>query len=501
MSERAWYRSLYWRIAIGFVLFLAVMLAVQASLVLWLAARVSDDVPGRSPIDLAALVASDLSAALTAEPGTDAGAYLRSHYGEMSRPILFFDLEGRVASSRPFDLPPGLHEMALRRLQRRGGPAGEGRGGPLGGGMGGPMGGPPPDAPAFRGGRRAAAFAPVLVGGQRIGIVAVPPFGPLPGLVREYGPLLAGVAFGLLIVGTGLAAAIVFRPAHRRLQALEEAARRFGAGDPAARAPEEGGDEIVAVARAFNQMADGLNTRAKDLRDADQARRQLLADVSHELMTPLTAMRGYLETLQMAELQLDQPTRSHYLDIVQQETNRLENTVGDLLDLARLQAGGGTFTIAEVPVEALFRRVQERHERESREKRVGFSAIVEAGAENVRGDGDRLEHALQNLAANALRHSLPGGTVELRARRIGGGIALSVRDAGEGIPPEHLEHVFDRFYRVDGSRSGMSGGSGLGLSIVKAIAERHGGRVGARSRPGVETVFEIILPQENAGSA
>ena len=476
MSDRAWYHSLYWRIAIGFVLFLGIMLAVQVTLVLWLAAKVSDDVPGRSPLDLAALVASDLSATLSAEPNTDAAAYLRSHYGEMSRPVLFFDLEGRVAASRPFDIPPGLHEMALRRLQRRGGP--------------------PPEPPPFRGGgRRAAAFAPVLVAGQRVGIVAVPPFGPLPGLIREYGPLLAGVALGLLIVGTGLAAAIVFRPAHRRLEALEDAARRFGEGDQTARAPEDGGDEIVAVAKAFNQMADGLNARARDLRDADQARRQLLADVSHELMTPLTAMRGYLETLQMAEIRIDESTRSHYLDIVQQETKRLEHTVGDLLDLARLQAGGGTFNVTDVSVEALFRRVRERHERESRERQVAFSAVVEAGAESVRGDGDRLERALQNLAANALRHSMAGGTVELRARRTGEGIALTVRDAGEGIPPEHLDHVFDRFYRVDESRSGMSGGSGLGLSIVKAIAERHGGRVGARSHPGVETVFEIVLPK------
>jgi signal transduction histidine kinase len=320
-------------------------------------------------------------------------------------------------------------------------------------------------------------------------------------LIREYGPGLAGVALGLLIIGTGLAATVVFRPAHRRLQALEEAARRFGAGDPSARAPEEGGDEIVAVARAFNRMADGLNARARELRDADQARRQLLADVSHELMTPLTAMRGYLETLQMTELKIDEATRSRYVGIVEQETQRLEHTIGDLLDLSRLQAGGGAFTIGEVSVEALFRRVEERHERESRTKGVSFLRAVEAGAEHVLGDGDRLEHALQNLAANALRHSRPGGTIELRAKRTEEGFVLEVRDSGEGVPSEHLEHVFDRFYRVDGSRSGSSGGSGLGLSIVKAIAERHGGRVGARSQPGVETVFEIVLPRASSSTS
>ncbi len=496
MSDRAWYRSLYWRIAIGFVLFLGIMLAVQITLVLWLAARASDDVPGRSPYDLAALVASDLSATLAAEPGTDAGAFLRSRYGDMSRPVLFFDMKGKVSFSRPFDIPPPLFDMATRRLQRRGGPpdpppfrgggpggSGFGGGGFGGGGIGGGL------------GRRAAGFAPVLVEGQRAGIVVVPPYGPLPGLIREFGPGLAGVALGLLVLGTGLAAAVVFRPAHRRLDALENAARRFGSGDPDARAPEDGGDEIAAVARAFNQMAEGLNSRARELREADQARRQLLADVSHELMTPLTAMRGYLETLQMSELRVDDATRGRYLEIVGQETQRLEHTIGDLLDLSRLQAGGGTLSLGEVRVEALFRRVEARHEREAQERRVTFTSIVEPGATTLHGDKDRLEHAVQNLAANALRHSTPGGAIELGAKLTPEWVVLSVADTGEGIPAEHLEHVFDRFYRVDESRSGSSGGSGLGLSIVKAIAERHGGRVQARSVPGVETVFEILLPR------
>jgi signal transduction histidine kinase len=412
--------------------------------------------------------------------------------------VLYFPVNGPAVMSRAFEIPPQIAEMAQRRLQR-GGPGfgpGLGRGGGPGRGSR-----PGADPPLFRGVRGQAAFSPVIVDGQRVGLVVVPPFGPLPGLIREYGPGLAGVALGLLIVGTGLAAMVVFRPAHRRLQALEGAARRFGAGDPSARAPEEGGDEIVAVARAFNRMADGLNARAKELREADQARRQLLADVSHELMTPLTAMRGYLETLQMTELKIDEATRSRYVGIVEQETQRLEHTIGDLLDLSRLQAGGGAFNVGEVSVEALFRRVVERHERESRTKGVSFVHTVEPGAEHVLGDGDRLEHALQNLAANALRHSRPGGSIELRAKQTEEGLVLEVRDSGEGVPPDHLEHVFDRFYRVDGSRSGTSGGSGLGLSIVKAIAERHGGRVGARSQPGVETVFEIVLPRPSSSTS
>ena len=135
---------------------------------------------------------------------------------------------------------------------------------------------------------------------------------------------------------------MIFGPARRRLRALETAARQLGAGDLTARAPDRGGDEIAAVASAFNAMAGDLSARAEALAASDRVRRQLLADVSHELTTPVTAMRGYLETLTMPELTLDEATRARYLTIISDETNRLERLIGDLLDLARLEGGGGS---------------------------------------------------------------------------------------------------------------------------------------------------------------
>jgi signal transduction histidine kinase len=202
-------------------------------------------------------------------------------------------------------------------------------------------------------------------------------------------------------------------------------------------------------------------------------------------------MRGYIETLAMSELSIDASTRQRYVDIVMEETRRLERIIGDLLDLARLEGGGDTIRRLPVDVAALFDRVAERHERELRARRIALVQDVEPATESLVGDPDRLEQALQNLAANALRHTPEGGTLTLSASRVSDTIRLSVRDSGPGIPPEQLPHIFDRFYKGDASRQ-SSGGSGLGLSIVKAIVERHGGTITARNDQGA--VFDIVLP-------
>jgi signal transduction histidine kinase len=198
-----------------------------------------------------------------------------------------------------------------------------------------------------------------------VGRVVVLPGGPpFSRIVRQLGPTIALVATSVLIVGTTLIAFVIFGPARRRLKAVQGATERLGAGDLDARAPEHGGDEVTAVARSFNQMAGELAHRTRALEAADATRRKLLADVSHELMTPLTAMRGYLETLSMSELEIDAPTRERYVEIVSEETHRLERIVGDLLDLARLEGGGTTLRHERVEIAALFDRVAARHERE-----------------------------------------------------------------------------------------------------------------------------------------
>jgi signal transduction histidine kinase len=324
-------------------------------------------------------------------------------------------------------------------------------------------------------------------------------------LLWELGPTLTWSGLGLLVVGAVLASVLIFGPAHKRLRSLGEATKAIGEGRTEVRASEAGGDEVTALAQAFNKMASDLETRASALAASDEARRQLLADVSHELMTPLTAIRGYVQTLAMPHATADESARARYLSIIDQETYKLETIIGDLLDLARLEGGGGELVLEKVPVTELFRRVLDRHGPEIHDR--GLSMVTAATPDDlhVRGDANRLEQVLQNIAANAIRHTPRGGRIELTAEHRADFVRIAVRDTGSGIPEEHLPHVFDRFYKADRSRTHVShaagdrttpGGSGLGLSIVRAIVRRHGGTVSAHNVPEGGALFEILLPVE-----
>ncbi len=518
-APTTWYRSLYWRLALGLIGFLALMLAAEGALFLWVTDRIAGSMPARSPLRLAVLVASDVAAAVDADPALDIQHYVNEQYNHVFQTFLVVMRDGRVVANHD-DVPPEMLEAARDLARRPFGPRPRGFGGPRpegggfrgdggfregdgsfrgGGGFRGngefePRDGGTPDRDGRRApGLRVGESAPILVSGMPIGRVVVLPEGPpFSRVATQLGPTVGLVAGGVFAVGTTLVALLVFGPARRRLRQVQDATERLGSGDLAARAPDQGGDEVAAMARSFNRMADELTSRTAALEASDKARRQLLADVSHELMTPLTAMRGYIETLGMSDLRIDADTRERYLGIVNEETHRLERIIGDLLDMARLEGGGTTMRRERVEVEQLFERVAARHERELSARHVRLTHDVEPRAEHITGDPDRLEQVLQNLAANALRHTPDGGEISMRASAVADGIRIVVRDTGPGIPPDHLPLIFDRFYKADAARKAAGGGSGLGLSIVKAIVERHGGTISARNENGA--VFEITLP-------
>ncbi len=493
-GPRRWYRSLYWRIAIGFIAFLAVMLVAQGGLFLWLSTSREDVMSPRLVASLAELVADDLGDALDRAPDADLATLAAERFADLGRPAALVLADGRVVAG-DFEPPAPVVRTTVNRL--RAGPEAW-RDRPLRGPRG-RQGAQSEMAEARPGAasRRAAALpwavAPVRTNGAVVGAVLVARRRPPGAVARELAPWLALGLAGLLAAGTALASLAVFRPAQARLRDLEDAARRFGGGDLTARALERGGDEVASVARAFNRMADDAAAREAALVDADRARRQLLADVTHELRTPLTAIRGYAETLALPAFAPASREGQRFVRIVDEEAQRLERLVNDLLDLARFDAGGAPFERAPVPVAALFTRLVERHGPTAAAAGVSLATAIDADIDTIPGDARRLEQVVQNLTANAIRHTPAGGHVRWQAARDGNLVVLGVTDTGEGIGAEHLPHVFDRFYKADPARA-EGAGTGLGLSIVKAIVERHGGRVSVSSTRGAGATFEVRLP-------
>ena len=317
VSERlrpsTWYRSFYWRIGISFVVFLLVVLIAQSLMFSYMMVRANEQNPARSPNNIATAVAVELGATLETNPDLDLGRHLAARYaGDPAARVYVIMRDGRVAGNSDRSLPDDIRrsaELALARTDLRQSDAAPRLSGPV-------------------------VTAPIQVRNELQGLVVLPP-PPPGGLMREVGRLLSLPGTVLLIAATVGVVVVIFAPARRRLSALEEAAERLGAGDLSARAPDSGGDEIARVSRAFNRMADDLAARDEALRASDRLRRQMLADVSHELKTPLTAMRGYVETLRMPDVALDEERRARYLETIESETLRLDRIVKDLLDLAR----------------------------------------------------------------------------------------------------------------------------------------------------------------------
>jgi two-component system phosphate regulon sensor histidine kinase PhoR len=230
-----------------------------------------------------------------------------------------------------------------------------------------------------------------------------------------------------------------------------------------------------------------------DLRHADQVRRDFVANVSHELRTPLTAIRGYVEAISDEPASPETP---QFLDIISRHTQRMERLVKDLLRLARLDAGQESIERLPCPVAALVGAVEHDLEAKLAQKRQTLALVVGPSAETVVGDPAKLQDVLRNLIENASNYGPEGGTIDVASRVDGEGVAISVADRGPGIPEGDLSRVFERFYRVDRSRTRDPGGTGLGLSIVRHLVELHGGRVVSANREGGGSVFTVWLPHQ-----
>ncbi|MDF9409335.1 MAG: Sensor histidine kinase YycG [Pelotomaculum sp. PtaB.Bin013] len=236
-----------------------------------------------------------------------------------------------------------------------------------------------------------------------------------------------------------------------------------------------------------------------ELRKLELLRRDFVANVSHELRTPLTSIQGFLEALMDGTIDESQP-RDRYLKVIHQETLRLNRLIHDLLDLAIIESGKMRWELNPIDVSDLVARVHLKLKPQIERQQVKVNQDVPVDLSLMLGNEDRIEQVLTNLLENAVRYSPPGGAITVKAVEEAGKITVEVADQGPGIPPEDLPYIWERFHRVEKSRSRNLGGTGLGLAIVKQIIEAHGGRVEVRSEVGQGSNFSFtleVVPAEN----
>jgi len=334
---------------------------------------------------------------------------------------------------------------------------------------------------------------PITVEGQRVGTLIVSGSGQMGGMMGipeqnfldrvNRAVLIAGLVAGIVALLLGF---VVFRGITAPLGRLTRAAHAVSEGDLSQRVQIRTGDEISDLGAAFNSMASNLQR-------GEQVRREMTADIAHELRTPLSVIQGNLE----AVLDGVYPPDAEHIQPALDQAQLLARLVEDLRTLALAEGGQLSLNLQPTHAAELVKRIATSFEPKAAEKRVTLLASMPPALPPVRADSQRIAQVLTNLLGNALRYTPEGGRVELELRTEQLSVLVAVKDTGSGIAAEDLPHVFDRFYRADKSRSRdpHSGeGSGLGLAIARSIVQAHGGRIWAESKIGEGTTVTFTLP-------
>ncbi len=305
------------------------------------------------------------------------------------------------------------------------------------------------------------------------------------------------LAIVLLVFASGIAMSVGFFLSEGltdRIWEVSQAAERVAGGELDTRVVVRGQDEMASLAAAFNDMAARLQTAEQTQREVEALRRDLIAWVGHDLRTPLTSVRAILEALADGLVE-DPQSVQRYLHTAQGDIRSLSQLIDDLFELAQIDAGGLKLDLQPNSLGDLISDTIESFTEPARRQQVALSGEVQRGVDPVLIDAPRVGRVLSNLLGNAMRHTPPGGAVNLRGWREGHDVWIEVCDTGEGIPKEVLPHVFERFYRGEKSRSRATGGAGLGLAIAQGIVEAHGGTIQAESNLEKGTRFLIQFPE------
>lgn len=276
---------------------------------------------------------------------------------------------------------------------------------------------------------------------------------------------------------------LLTRALTRPISELTTATRAVAEGNYEQRVPVRSRDELGELATSFNLMSIEL-ARSINLR------RQMTADIAHELRTPISVILGHVDAMDDGVM----PASSDTFDIIREEASRLGRLVEDLGTLSMADAGELALVRRLVNIKTLLNKVSMAHLPLAHEKHISLQVEITPDLPDINVDRDRMAQVLDILLSNAFRYTPKGGRITLCAERVSDGVEIRVQDTGPGIDPEELPHVFDRFYRTDKSRNRVSGGSGLGLSIAKSIVEMHDGQIWVESKLGEGSTFVIRLP-------
>ena len=251
-------------------------------------------------------------------------------------------------------------------------------------------------------------------------------------------------------------------------------------------------DELDGLQNIFADMSERISEQVQDLRQVDLLRRELITNISHDLRTPLAAVQGYLETLQLKATTLTEEERQHYLSVASKQSERLGKLIADLFDLSRFDAKAVQARPEEFPLQELAQDVVLKFEESAKARGVRLELLFDKNLPFVKADVGLIERALTNLIENALRYTPSGGEVRLELHKLSNGVSVFVKDTGQGISSDELPFIFERFYRAKGNDDKT--GSGLGLAITKRILELHGQEIGVSSTSGRGTTFSFELP-------
>jgi two-component system sensor histidine kinase BaeS len=302
---------------------------------------------------------------------------------------------------------------------------------------------------------------------------------------------LAGI---LISLAAGLFSLALAHSFTRPIMRLTRAAERLKRGQYAERVPAATSqDELGMLAQTFNEMATQIEADVNELRNQEQVRRELIANIAHDLATPLTAIQGFSEA--MADNMLPDPqAQQETAQRIAREVQRLRRLVSDMQNMTAMESGRLRLDLAPLDVHSLVDETLAVIAPECENKGITLLNQTNRSTPLVMADSDRITQVLLNLLDNARRHTPSGGTITVNAAPRDQELCVWVSDTGSGIDAKDLPHIFERFYRADRSRAASTGGSGLGLAIVKAIITAHGGRIWAQSTPGKGTIIAFTLP-------